>query len=351
MKQESNIQYFDTLRALATMAVILIHISSPVLGMAFHKDMNSWMIGNFFDSSVRFAVPLFLMLSGATMLQRDYSLGEFYKKRMMRVLIPFLFWLIVYWLYYWLMLSPAKQPHGFQKITGWAISLFLNEGVSKHFWYIYMILFLYLFTPFIGKIVRKLNQKVLFYSILIWVMLCIATYSMNLSFYKWTGDYQYKLLGYFQYAGYLVLGYFLSKINIFQNKQRLLFGIIYAFSIIICAWIVYSLSHGQQVQNLRIYSYFSIVTIIQSGSIFMLFKQLELKNKYILLIQRKISDYSYGIYLVHIIVIGLLFRNGIYWSFTNPIVSLPLLLLLVLTISMSIIFILRKIPGFKYISG
>ncbi len=351
MKQTDNIQYLDTLRATATIAVILIHISSPVLGMAFRVDMNSWITGNIFDSSVRFAVPLFLMLSGATLLHRDYPPGEFYKKRLMRVLLPFLFWILVYWVYYWLMLPPVKQPHGFGNITHWAVNLFLNDGVSKHFWYVYMILFLYLFTPFIGKTVRKMNRKTLSFTLLIWVAICISTYSLNLSFYKWTGDYQYKLLGYIEYSGYLVSGYYLSKYDLFRNKQRLIAGIVYLLSIVVCAWVVYSLSYGQRFQNLRIYSYFSIVSIVQSVAVFLLFKNAEIRNKSLLFIQKRISNYSYGIYLVHIIVIGVLFRNGIYWSFANPVVSLPVLLILVLTISMSIIYGLRKIPGFRYITG
>jgi len=351
MKPTTNIQYLDTLRAVATIAVILIHISSPVLGMAFHKDMNSWLTGNIFDSSVRFAVPLFLMLSGATMLHREYSPAEFYKKRLVRVLLPFLFWVLVYWVYYWLMLAPAKQPHGAGNIIRWAVNLFLNDGVSKHFWYVYMILFLYLFSPFIGKTVRKMNLKALSFSLLIWVVLCVSTYSLNLSFYKWTGDYQFKLLGYFEYSGYLVLGYYLSQYQLFRNKQRLIAGTVYLLSIAVCAGVVYYQSYGERFQNLRIYSYFSIVSIVQSVAVFLLFKETEIKNKYLLLIQKNISNYSYGIYLVHIIVIGVLFRNGIYWSFANPVVSLPVLLMLVLSISMFLIYVLRKIPGFRYITG
>jgi len=46
------------------------------------------------------------------------------------------------------MLSPQKQPEGFGNIMQWAVNLLLVEGVSKHFWYLYMILFIYLFVPF-----------------------------------------------------------------------------------------------------------------------------------------------------------------------------------------------------------
>ncbi len=351
MTKPTNIQYLDTLRALATLGVIVIHVSSPVLNMTFMKNMNLWHIGNLVDSSVRFAVPLFLMLSGATMLNREYSLGEFYKKRMMRVLVPFLFWMVVNWIFRWLMLSPKKQPEGFSNIMQWAVNLLLNEGISKHFWYIYMILFIYLFVPFIGKAVRKASDPALLYCLLAWVVLCIATYSMNLSFYKWTGDYHLKLLGYVEYSGFLVLGYYLAKMTTNRNKTRLIAGLAFIASVAVCATVAYLMSNSGHGLNLRIYSYLSVSTIIQSVAVFLLVKDSSIKNKFACRVQKTISDYSYGIYLVHIIVIGVLFRNGIYWSFAHPLISLPGLTVMVLVCSFAIIFVLRKVPLGKYVAG
>ena len=89
--RENNIEWLDSLRALAIIGVIMIHISSPVVKMSYGGNMIYWWIGNIINSSIRFAVPVFLMISGATMLNRKYKLGEFYKKRMMRVLLPLVF--------------------------------------------------------------------------------------------------------------------------------------------------------------------------------------------------------------------------------------------------------------------
>ena len=350
MTQSANIQYLDTLRALATLGVIVVHVSSPVLNMTFMRNMNFWCVGNMVDSSVRFAVPLFLMLSGATMLSREYSLSGFYKKRMTRVLVPFLFWMVVYWVFRWLMLSPRKQPEGFGNIMQWAVNLLLDEGVSKHFWYVYMILFIYLFVPFMGKAVRKVSNPQLLYGLLAWIVLCIATYSLNLSFYKWTGDYHLKLLGYVEYSGFLVLGYYLAKTTTSRNKTRLIAGLAFIASVAVCATGAWLMSSGHGL-NLSIYSYLSVNTIIQSVAVFMLVKDSSIKNKFACRVQKTISDYSYGIYLVHIIVIGVLFRNGIYWSFAHPLISLPVLTLVVAGCSLCIIFVLRKIPGGKYVAG
>ncbi len=351
MPEKSKIQYLDVLRALATIGVIVIHTSSPVLNMAYGHSMSEWWVGNIFDSASRFAVPLFLMLSGATLIGKEDPLAVFYKKRMMRVLVPFLFWMLVYWVYRWLMLQPHQQPQQMNDIIQWAVRLFLDEGISKHFWYIYMIIFIYLFIPFIGKIVRNTSNNQLFVGLLAWVVLCVSTNSMNLSFYKWTGDYEYKLLGYFQYSGFVVLGYFLNKVELKLNHRRLIAGITFVLSVIVSALVAYFMSKSDGRLNLKVYSYFSINTIIQAIAIFVLIKGIVVENKYFSQICAYISDYSYGVYLVHIILIGVLFRNGVYWSFAHPIVSLPLLLLMVLFSSMIIIFFIRKIPGGKYISG
>ena len=347
----TNVQYINTLRALATLGVILIHVSSPVLKMTYLNNMPYWWVGNIVSSLVRFPVPLFLMLSGATLLVKEYNLGEFYKKRMMRVLVPFLFWLLVYWVFRWVMLLPKQQPHGFADISRWAIDLFMNEGVSKHLWYIYMILFIYLFVPFIGKIVRKASQLQLFTFLLVWAVLCFATRSMSLSFYKWNGDYLLKLLGYFEYSGYLVLGYYLNNIRIKSTKTHLYATLAYLATVVVCALAVYLMSKNDNRLNLSIYSNYSLTTILQSAAIFMLIKNIEIKNTYFNVVQNTISNYSYGIYLAHIIVISVLFRNGIYWSFAHPLISLPLMVLMVLAGSLLIVFVLRKIPGGKYVAG
>ena len=349
--QTTNIQYINTLRTLAIIGVIVIHISSPLVNMTYGRNMPYWWIGNIVNSAVRFAVPLFLMLSGATLLGKECRMDEFYRKRMMRVLVPFLFWIVVYFVYRWLMLIPKQQPHGIYNIAKWVIDLFLNEGVSKHFWYIYMILFIYLFVPFMGKAVMKASQQALSVFLIAWILLCVATYSMTLSFYKWTGDYPQKFLGYFQYAGFLVLGYYLRNINFKLSKTRFLAVLVFIITVVISAVVAYIVSKHNHKLNLRIYSYFSLNTIIQSIAVFLMLKDLNIKNNYLIIFQNTISKYSYGIYLVHIIVIGVLFRNGIYWSFAHPLVSLPLLTVMVLAGSFFIIFILHKIPGGKYVAG
>ena len=349
--KEQNIQWLDSLRVIAIIGVIIIHESTPVVKMSYGGNMGYWWIGNIWDSAVRFAVPLFLMLSGATMLGKEYDLKTFYKKRFTRVLLLFLFWMVAYWVYRWMVLPPAKQPDTFSSVLLWAVNLLGSEGISKHFWYVYMILFLYLLFPFMGKGIRSLKNKEILWLILGWALLSFSSRKMLVNFYSWTDHYPARLLGYFQYSGYLIVGYYLNKFSITNSYQRWVAGSLFLVSIAITSVATYYYSWDARHLDLNMYSYIAFSTMLQSIAIFLLIKDSAIKNRTLLRIQQFISSYSYGVYLSHIMVIGIFFQYNIFWTIGHPAWTLPALTLLTLTVSLLIAFLLRKLPYGKYISG
>ena len=62
-KTKKRIYYFDVLRVIACLAVIMIHTSGTYVLRNF-RTFNFW-VRNLFDSLSRIAVPLFVMISGA----------------------------------------------------------------------------------------------------------------------------------------------------------------------------------------------------------------------------------------------------------------------------------------------
>ena len=350
MNKTPTIQWLDTLRSLAILGVIIIHVSTPVLKMTYGKNMEFWWIGNGIDSCVRFVIAMFLMLSGATMLGKTYKLGEFYRKRFMRVLIPFLFWSAIYCVYLWLNLPGKSKPTDLLSISSWVFHLFVNQGISRHFWYVYMIVVLYIFLPFLGKAVRRLNETSIWSILLVWTLFNTAQTFHLFQTTGWPALAQ-QYFGYFLYSGYLVLGYQLMKIPTLSKNNKIFAAIVVIITILVAAISTWFLSKQAHKLDASMYGTLTPNTILQSVALFVLLKGTTTNNKVVSWLIANLSNYSYGIYLVHVLIINLLFDHKIFWTMAHPSLSLPAIVTLVLIISCAIIFVLRRIPFLNYISG
>ncbi|MGH1335958.1 MAG: hypothetical protein ACRBFS_07500 [Aureispira sp.] len=58
IKQQTDWVHY--LRVIATIAVILLHVSAPSAATYTLDRFSYWVIGNLFDGSVRWCVPIFL---------------------------------------------------------------------------------------------------------------------------------------------------------------------------------------------------------------------------------------------------------------------------------------------------
>src|SRR5665647_202082 len=136
MQQEKKTFWFDNLRVIATIGVIFIHVSSDYQPSSGIISMYDFWIGNIFDSATRFSVPIFVMLSGALLLPKDYGTGIFLKKRLLRLLLPFVFWSFIYILnsLYW-RVQDGEKLHFIETTKN--ILMQFRDGSSLHFWYIY----------------------------------------------------------------------------------------------------------------------------------------------------------------------------------------------------------------------
>ncbi|NJK87243.1 MAG: acyltransferase family protein [Bacteroidales bacterium] len=145
------------------------------------------------------------MLTGALLLPKEYELGFFLKKRFLRIVIPFLFWSLIYITYH----LGQDIYHGEMKSLSQAIDLILTElsqGADYHLWYIYMIIGIYLFIPVIGKWVRASTEKEILYFLVIWLITTFLNLPIPM---KYKPDF--NLVYFTGYIGYPILGYYLSK--------------------------------------------------------------------------------------------------------------------------------------------
>src|SRR5689334_4222130 len=144
----------DYVRVFGTFAVIAQHAAhrTTLFGVPNIHSATWWSILSI-EAACRWAVPLFVMLSGALLLdpQRRETPIEFYRKRFWRIGIPLVFWSLFY-------LLPGIAVDGFSSSA-------LAEGGTKlahgrpayHMYFLFIIAGLYLLTPYLRVVVRDLS--------------------------------------------------------------------------------------------------------------------------------------------------------------------------------------------------
>jgi len=334
--------YFDFLRILATFSVIVLHVAAQNWNTT---NINSieWNIFNFYDSIVRWGVPIFIMISGSIFINKEVSIKKIYKKYIFRIITAFIFWSTIYAI----LLS-----------NNYSIKTIIVNIIKGHYhmWFLFMIVGLYMITPLIKQI--TMNQNLIKYFIILAIIFSIiipqAISLISIKFLSLGNFVQsiinkvnlHMVLG---YTLYYILGYYLDKININIKpfKCFIFFGICGFVATIVFSIII---TQYTQKANDLFYGNFTLNVLLESISIFVLFKKYFTNtiNIRVQNIIRQISKYCFGIYLVHILIIICLdkFFNLNTLSF-NPIFSIPIISIIVFIISLSISFVINHIPILK----
>ena len=191
MNSNQRIFYYDFLRAFAIFAVILCHVDG-IIGYSFWNLKVA--LPGLLTTIALTGVPIFFMLSGALLLNRKYSLKEFYKKRFSRIFYPFLFWMIISIIIGILYLNWTKID---------ALNVFF--GITSHTWYIWVLIGIYLIIPIINSFFKEYGLKGLEFFLIIWII--------TILFNSYCPHYLKTLeLSYFSgYIGYVILGYYLDN--------------------------------------------------------------------------------------------------------------------------------------------
>ncbi|WP_407414318.1 acyltransferase [Methanobrevibacter sp.] len=196
-----RIKYYDTLRFLAIFGVIILHVFQSFPASTTLINFKVISLSEIFE----YAVPVFLMISGALLLGRDIQLTDFLKRRFTRLTFPFILYMIIYAVVLFLLMSYVT---GFGMLEKWLLRLPLNYN-----WYFWTILTLYLAIPVINKFILHSSFKEIEYFLYVLVFASIL-YQIILVL---------KLRPYINLnlfvspIAYLILGYWLSHKD-FSNR-------------------------------------------------------------------------------------------------------------------------------------
>lgn len=329
------IPYISALRVLATILVILIHASTGYLNHFDAKAFN-WNYANTLNSFSRFSIPIFVMISGALLLGKKENTLDFYKKRLAKICIPFAIWTLIYLIYYFYRYTPfIVLP--FPQVVETSIQKILH-GASAHLWFLYMIVGLYLAIPFLRMIVHQASQNEMVLLLALWAASLLI---MNNEFNSYLPAVDLTVFS--GYIGYLFLGYFLAKKD-FNVSWWLLLVLAVAVGVL-NTWGTFLLSSRAETYTPTYYNYLGVNNALLSAVVFLFFKSVVKKPLPHWIHQ--IDTHSFGIYLVHIIIL----------NFVHPLITLPVVWKIpaatICTLFLCLIFcmIVRKTPGGRYLVG
>lgn len=346
-----RILWVDWAKFLAIFFILIIHCSSDFLTSGTIGSGN-WFITLFFESISRWGIIVFVMVSGFLLLRKDYDLKEFISKRFTRVVLPFVFWNIIYIAVKLVVQKPIANFDVFS-VVGFFVNAFLDPTiVTVQFWFVYMILGLYLVTPILAKWIRQANDLEINYLLIVWLIVLLIRF-LNINFLLC--DYLTFFGG---FLGFFVLGYYLplkksrGELKYLNNvKSALILFIIGFLGIFVGTWALSSLS-GQLSLVFMSLGDLTPFAILEAIGIYIMIMELtpKITNKLLNYVAIKFSLASFGIYLVNVLVINGLKIFGVY-SVDLSAISIILYAILTFIISFIVIMIMGKIPIIKKFSG
>ena len=341
--KQQHTRWVDLARVVATLLVVTVHASAPVVDNFSAASRAEWRVANVYDSIARVSVPLFFMLSGHLLLGKVEPLADFFRKRFGKIVVPWLAWSAFYLAWSDFLLH---RRHG---LLGGARAI-LEGQVHFHLWFLYALLGLYLFTPILRLYAARATRGDHVYFIAIWflavaVLPCLhelAGLQVGIAFGSFTG-----------YVGYFVLGRLIGEAPSSPRGSRIAAALVAAGLTTTIVGTALMTSRRGELQDL-LYRFLSPTTIVTSGAALYLLKALGSRFRPPPLVDRLISmlcAQSFGIYLVHPFVMDILaqprFGIGLHGQAFQASLAIPATIVVTVVASSLITALLRRIPALR----
>ncbi|MBU5485796.1 acyltransferase [Clostridium sp. MSJ-11] len=138
----------DIGKAYATLAVIMIHVSAFAMSSSNNESFN-YKIFVILNQLARFSVPVFVIFSGIGLglsYRKEKSLLNFYKKRVFKVIPPYILWGVIY-------LTLINKNFNY---STWPNLFLKGDKIFYHLYFLPMIIELYLIFPVLYIVSQKI---------------------------------------------------------------------------------------------------------------------------------------------------------------------------------------------------
>lgn len=339
---EQNSRFFNISLAgvVSAIAVVILHTNGVF--WQFSAVEQYWFTANIIESVCYFAVPVFFMITGATLLSfyRRYGLREYFRKRAEKVLIPYLFWSMIGILvstYYMKSISPDELD----------LRLILNllaEGKAiSVYWFFIPLFTVYLCIPLLAAVRDDLKMNVFRYIFLASFVLNAVLPFLNSVFHLGLKTSIKVPVG-SQYLIFVLLGYLLQNSSLKKRDCCLIYVSGLAGLLMLVIGTYYSSMAAGSISSLY-KGYVNVPSIMYSAAVFTLIRQaapLLERNNTIRNAVLKLSGYTFPMFLVHKYVL-----TGLVKLFDTNTYSLVWRLGGVIPITLAVVLftaLIRKIP-------
>lgn len=340
-RRNSNL---DIIRILAAVAVVMIHCGAMFVAdyMPYTWEFK---IGNVLESISQLGVPLFVMISGALFLdeRKQITFKGVISRNVKSMAIITILWAAIYAFVYKVVFPLLT---GDAIVINHVIDCFING--YYHMWYLYMIIGLYLITPFLKKIVYKENKEMVLCFIVVSLIVQFLLPTVNSICIKYLGGYsitawigKFNLQFFNGYITYFLIGWYITHVGISKKWQKYSIYALGAGSLLAMMFHAYFAEDYQDA-----YSNTSVFVLVYSVSVFLALSDcnVRLKEKGTGRLAN-ISKLTFGVYIVHPILLSL-FQKGFPYS-QYPVMYILVCFITVTCSSFFTAYIASKIPLIK----
>lgn len=289
----------DYLRAIACLAVIIVHVSAGYLFLET-TGFSTKLVLLFLNRSLVFVVPVFLFLSGLVLTYnyqgKKINYPLFIKKRAQSLLGPYFFWMVIFY--------GLFVQQGFYKFspTFFAKQFFLGDLVY-HLYFVVLIMQFYLLFGVFQSLFAKFKAGTLFL-----IMFVGNVLFMKFIYFPYVDRFFLQYLCFFALGCYFGSDYLQIKNKIYKGKY--LWALLYFCLSGLVAWQFYGQillqKSGNAFLSSLLWLLFSLVAILFYFSLALALAKS--KWTYLQNFLNKVSKGSYSIYLSHPLVLMLASR-------------------------------------------
>lgn len=280
--------YWDYIRIFAMFCVIGVHAVGSI--EVYSSSNTGDLLVEFLNRINSIGVPLFFGLSGIMLLDDSgESFKEFYTKRAIRIVIPYMIYSAIYVVYY-----VGIEQGNIKKIPIEYIIRLITGNVHPTHWFVYVIIGLYFATPFLRKMFANMDYRqieILLYSCIIFMLINELTKPFNLEF----GIHSIVFSD--EYLCSYISGYCINKIS---DESKMIIGIKK------CKWLLLFVAGMFYILTMNAFLGYIFVLLILLKS-----RSTEKETCSIVTIM---SKYSYSVYLLHAAIVSLILKIHTNWS-------------------------------------